>query len=43
MVVMLATKELAERKKRKRPGFKVGWLCIPRNRALDHSMLMRDY
>jgi hypothetical protein len=35
-------KELEDRKK-KRPGSKVGRLCIPNNRMLQHSMLMRDY
>jgi hypothetical protein len=43
MVVLLATEELAERKKRTRPGSKVGRLCIARNRALGHDLLMRDY
>jgi hypothetical protein len=41
-IVLLEMKELEDRKK-KRPGSKVGRLCIPNNRMLQHSMLMRDY
>jgi hypothetical protein len=40
-IVLLEMKELEDRKKR--PGSKVGRLCIPKNRMLGHSMLMRDY
>jgi hypothetical protein len=43
MFVLLASKEFAERKKRKPPWSKVGRLCIARNRALGHDLLMRDY
>jgi hypothetical protein len=42
-VLLLAVKELQDCKKRKRTGSKVDRLCIPRNRALGISMLMRDY
>jgi hypothetical protein len=41
-IVLLAAKELEDRKK-KRPGSKVNRLCIPRNRMLGYTMLMRDY
>jgi hypothetical protein len=43
MFVLLAPREFAERKKRKPPGSKVGRLCIARNHALGHDLLMRDY
>jgi hypothetical protein len=43
MVVLLAAKELEGRRKKQRPGSKVGRLCIPRNPALGHNMLLRDY
>jgi hypothetical protein len=41
LMLMLAVKELEDKKKR--PGLKVGRLCITQNRALGHSMLMQDY
>jgi hypothetical protein len=43
LVVVLAVKELEERRKNQRPGSKVGRLCIPRNHVLSHNMLMHDY
>jgi hypothetical protein len=42
MVVLLAVKELEDRKTKKQRGSKVGRLCIPWNRMLGHNMLTRD-
>ena len=42
-VLILAAKELEDVKKKPRRGSTVGRLCIPRNRALGHALLMRDY
>jgi hypothetical protein len=42
-MLLLAVKELQNYKKRKRPALKVGRLCIPRNHALENSLLMREY
>jgi hypothetical protein len=42
LMLMIAAKEPQDKKKN-RLGSKVGRLCIPRNRALGHSMLMQDY
>jgi hypothetical protein len=43
LLLMLAAKEEEDNKRFKRPGSKVGRLCIPRNRTLGHAMLMQDY
>jgi hypothetical protein len=43
MIAILAVKELEDRKRKPQRGSTVGHLCIPRNRALSHDMLMRDY
>jgi hypothetical protein len=43
LLFMLAAKEQEDNKRIKRPGSKVGRLCIPRNRKLGHAMLMQDY
>ena len=43
ITLMLAVKEVMNPKKRKQPGSQVGRTCVPRNRALGHEMLMRDY
>jgi hypothetical protein len=43
MVVLLAVKELGDRKTKKQRGSKVGRLCIPWNRMLNHNMRTRDY
>jgi hypothetical protein len=43
LLLMLAAKEEEDNKRIKRPGSKVDWLCIPRNRTLGHAMLMQDY
>jgi hypothetical protein len=43
LMLMLAAMELQDKKRTRRPGSKIGRLCIPRNRALRHSMLMQDY
>jgi hypothetical protein len=43
LVVLLAAKELADRKKKRQRGSKMGRLCAPRNHALSHNLLMHDY
>jgi hypothetical protein len=42
MTVILATKEILDVRPKKRKGSTMG-LCIPRNCALGHNLLMRDY
>jgi hypothetical protein len=41
--IILSAKEILDVKPKKRKGSSMGRLCIPRNRALGHNMLMRDY
>lgn len=43
LVLLLLIKKIEAGKKRKRRGSTVGRLCILRNQALGHSMLMKDY
>lgn len=44
ILMILAMKEMQDKgKKKRRQGSKVGRLCIPRNRALSHSILMKHY
>jgi hypothetical protein len=43
LLLMLAAKEEEDNKRFKRPGSKVGRLCIPRNHTLEHAMLMQYY
>jgi hypothetical protein len=43
LLLMIAVKEIEDNKKTRRPGSKIGWLCIHRNRTLGHAMLMQDY
>jgi hypothetical protein len=43
LLLMIAAKDMEDKKNTKRPGSKLGQLCIPRNRTLGHSMLMQDY
>jgi hypothetical protein len=43
LLLMLAAKEEEDNKRIKRPGSKVGRLCIPWNCTLEHAMLMQDY
>jgi hypothetical protein len=43
LLLMLTAKEQEDNKRIKRAGWKVGRLCIPRNRTLRHAMLMQDY
>ncbi|XP_071681754.1 uncharacterized protein [Lolium perenne] len=43
IVVLIAAKELTDRRRKRRHGSTVGRLCIPRNRKLGNDLLMRDY
>ena len=43
LVLLYLVQELEGDKKIKRQGLKVGRLRIPRNRALGHNLLMKDY
>jgi hypothetical protein len=43
LLLMLVAKGEEDNKRLKRPGSKVGRLCIPWNRTLGHAMLMQDY
>jgi hypothetical protein len=43
LLLTIAAKELEDNKMIKRPGSKIGQICIPRNCTLKHSMLMQDY
>jgi hypothetical protein len=42
MVVLIAAKELMDRRRKRRHGSTVGRLCIPRKRKLGNDLLMRD-
>ncbi|XP_071680511.1 uncharacterized protein [Lolium perenne] len=42
-VVILAAKETLDMRPQKLKGSSMGRLCIPRNHALGHNMLMQDY
>jgi hypothetical protein len=43
LVLVAAVMKHKDGKQRKSLGLTVGRLCIPRNQAPAHSMLMRDY
>jgi hypothetical protein len=43
LMLMFSAKKLQDKKMTKRPGSKIGWFCIPENRALGHSMLMQYF
>jgi hypothetical protein len=40
---MILAAAVTDVRPKKRKGSNMGRLCIPRNRALGHNMLMRDY
>ena len=43
LVMALAVKEHEDEHQKRRQGFTVGRVCIPRNRYLGNEMLMQDY
>jgi hypothetical protein len=40
---ILAAAAVTDVRPKKRKGSTMGWLCIPQNRALGYTLLMRDY